>query len=77
MLLRIISLSTIILLFTACGDSSNSAQQTPEVKPAEPAKTQTSVMDAQRNALDKAKEVQGVVDNTANAIDEAVEKNTQ
>jgi len=77
MLLKIISLSAVILSFTACGDSPDTAQQTPVVKPTEPAKTETSVMDTQRNALEKAKEVQGVVDNTADAIDEAVEKNTQ
>lgn len=82
MFLKIISLSAVIFSLVACNnETSETTQQTTPSQPmastTDKKEVSPGVMDAQRNALEKAKEVQGVVDNTTDEIDKAVEKNTQ
>lgn len=83
-MLRIIALSAIVLSLVACGPSgtepkNQTTETAPQIAPAQPAKPDASagIMDEQRNALEKAKEVQGVVDKASDEMDKTVEKNTQ
>lgn len=80
MLLKIISLSALILSLVACSSSDRTPKTTTN-ESAKPAASAPAKKDARAgaplNALDKAKGVQGVVDNTAKEADKNVDKNTQ